>query len=133
MTPRFLILAASVALVTAGCNDVVTQIGPGNDPTVTIQVGSFRYEAHDLDDVHEEFSFVWPNPGTRAKVLHRGFVPHGSNIIVVLDANGTEVYRHDMLFQTDDETAAGVPGDWTVEFLLHGTTGRIDMQLETIP
>jgi hypothetical protein len=133
MTPRFLAIAASAALLTAGCNDVVTQIGPENDPTVTNEVGTFRYEAHDLDDVHEEFSFIWQNPGTQAKVLHRGFVPHGSNIIVILDADGTEVYRHDMLFEVDDVTAVGVPGAWTVEFLLHGTTGRIDMQLETLP
>jgi hypothetical protein len=133
MTPRCLIAAASVALLTAGCNDVVTQIGPENDPIVTNEVGTFRYEAHDLDDVHEEFSFTWENPGTRAKVLHQGFVPHGSNIIVVRDDAGTEVYRHEMLYQVEDQTAAGVPGDWTVEFLLHGTTGRIDMQLETMP
>lgn len=133
MTPRFLALAASAALLTAGCNDIVTQIGPENDPTVTNEVGTFRYEAHDLDDVHEEFSFIWQNPGIQAKVLHRGFVPHGSNIIVILDADGTEVYRHDMLFEVDDVTAVGVAGAWTVEFLLHGTTGRIDMQLETMP
>ena len=133
MFPRFLLAAASVALLTAGCNDVVTQIGPENDPIVTNEVGTFRYEAHDLDNVHEEFSFTWSNPGTQAKVLHRGFVPHGSNLIVVRDDAGNEVYRHDMLYQVDDVTAVGVAGDWTVEFLLHGTTGRIDMQLETMP
>lgn len=133
MIPRSLLTAASVALLTTACNDVVTQIGPENDPTVTNEVGTFRYEAHDLDDVHEDFSFTWQNPGSQAKVMHRGFVPHGSNIIVILDDAGTEVYRHEMLFDTDDQTAIGVPGAWTVEFQLHGTTGRIDMQLETMP
>jgi hypothetical protein len=132
MNPRLLI-AATAALLTAACNDVVTEIEEENDPTVTIEVGTFRYEAHDLDNVHQEFSFIWPNAGTQAAVLHRGFVPHGSSIIVIRDDAGIEVYREEMLYQTDDVTSVGVPGDWTVEFLLHGTTGRIDMQLETVP
>ena len=121
-------MAASTA-----CQDtIVKYLGPENDPQIFNQADSMRFEATDLDNVHDVVTVTWTNTGTAATVLHRSFVHHGSARMSMLDAAGDTVYLFvPMEPDLDNETAVGQAGDWTVILEMFGAKGRIDFSVVT--
>lgn len=130
MKPRALfrfLLAAGVA----GCADsIIKPLGPENSEQVDNRPDFFRFQAVELDNVHDTRQFSWVNSGTSATVLHRNFVHHGSVILMVRDAAGTLVDSVPMEFNLDTETDEGVPGSWQLELRFYGARGRVDVGLE---
>jgi len=116
---------------TVGCQDtIVKYLGPENAPQIFNQTDSMRFEATDLDNVHDVVLVTWTNTGTEAVVQHRSFVHHGHARISMLDAVGDTVYRFVPVEpDLDNETEAGQPGDWTVILEMFGAKGRIDFSV----
>lgn len=90
---------------------------------------AFRYQATELDNVHDERTFVWRNNGTTATVEHNNFVHHGSVIMMVRDAAGAPVDSVPMEYELVTETDAGVAGNWQVTLKFYGARGRVDVSL----
>ena len=128
----FLIAAIAAASV-AACADPVVPLGPGNQMTVTNQPGLFRFQAKDLNNVIADTSFTWVTADSQARIVHHSLITHGEMDLHVLDANGVEVYAHEVsvVYETDTLTNKGTPGPWTVRFDIKAATGKIDVTLET--
>ena len=135
LTARLVPTAALAAVAALGCQDTIVKVlGPENDVIVTVQPDSFRFEAHDLDNVHDDMSWTWTNNGTKAVVHHRSFVHHGVGRITILDALGDSVYRViPFEYNLDNETDLGVRGPWTIHLELFGARGRIDFSVAKAP
>ena len=126
--------AAAIALgaMTACQDTLVRALGPENGVEEFVGPDSLRFQAVNLDNVHDERIWSWPNSGTAAVVMHRSFVHHGHGRIVILDAQDNIVYEVNTLEnELDNETREGVSGDWTVVLTLFGAKGRVDVSVVT--
>jgi len=124
------VAAAAVVLGGSACLDsLVKPLGPENAEEVSNEPDAFRYQATDLDNVHDERSYVWRNNGTTATVGHNNFVHHGSVIMMVRDAAGVLVDSVPMEYELETETDPGVPGNWQVVLKFYGARGRVDVSL----
>ena len=135
MTLRtWLCLAAGLAIgIAAACVDPAVTLGPANQMTVTNQPGLFRFQAKAMNNVIDDTSFTWVTADSQARILHHSLVTHGETDLHVLDANGVEVYSHNLVpvYETDTLTNKGAPGAWTIRFEIKAATGKIDVTLET--
>jgi hypothetical protein len=130
--------AAALAIATAlaiGCQDtIVKYLGPENRPVETVVLDSMRFQAWDLDNVHDARTWSLTITGTQALVYHRNFVHHGVARLTILDAAGDTVYRFVPLeYELDNETALGQAGTWTVVLELFGARGRVDFSIARKP
>ena len=122
-----------VALAAVGCEDsIIKLLGPENNESVTDVDGVFRYQATELDNVHDVRRYTWENPQPRALVVHRNFVHHGSVLILVHDGAGGLVDSTFAEWELDAPTDAGVPGTWDITFHYYGARGRVDTSLEPL-
>lgn len=121
---------AGSALGGAACLDsIVKPLGPENSEQVSNVADNFRYQADELDNVHDVREFTWRNNGTAATVVHQNFIHHGSVVMMVRDAVGTLVDSVPMEWNLETETNAGVPGNWHVTLTFYGARGRVDVGL----
>ena len=94
--------------------------------------GELRFQAVDLDNVHDEVDIEWENPEGRASVAHRSFVHHGQVVVTVIDAAGVTLYSTPADYQLDNQTQGGEPGKWLVRFEFFGARGRVDVTLTSL-
>ncbi len=129
----FAALAAATAAI--GCQDtIVKYLGPENREVETVVADSMRFQAWDLDNVHDTRTWSLTITGMQALVLHRSFVHHGVARLTILDAVGDTVYRFVPLeYDLDNETAVGQAGTWTVTLELFGSRGRVDFSIVRKP
>jgi len=113
-----------------GCDNPAETLGPRNEVQVTNQVGHFELSVQDMQNVTTTMTYAWQNPGAYAAIQHLSFTPHGTTMLIIADASGTEVYRGKTLYQLEDRTLDGVPGAWTVTFTLDQSVGNIDVILD---
>jgi hypothetical protein len=126
-------IAAAVALALAGalgCSNPSETLGPDNHVDVTNLVGHFELTADNIQNVTTRMTYTWQNPGIYAAIQHRSFMPHGTTLLIIKDADGTEVYNGKLLYELDDRTLNGTPGEWTVIFSLDKSVGQIDVILD---
>ena len=123
-------LAVAAVLVGISCDNPAETLGPDNHVEVTNEVGHFQLTADNIQNVTTELTFAWQNPGIYAAIQHLSFTPHGTTMLIITDADGTEVYNGKLLYQLDDRTLNGTPGEWTVRFSLDQSVGQIDVILD---
>ena len=117
----------------AGCADtIIKALGEENGVIVDNAPGAFRFQAFELDNVHDEVTFTWFNPQGRAAIAHRSFVHHGQVVVTIRDALGQPLYSTPVEYQLDNQTQGGVPGNWTVHIQLFGARGRVDVALSAL-
>jgi hypothetical protein len=100
----------------------------GDEPAWAVSI-----QAKDLNNVIADTTFTWVTADSQARILHHSLITHGEMDLHVLDANGVEVYAHEVsvVYETDTLTNKGAPGSWTVRFDIKAATGKIDVTLET--
>jgi hypothetical protein len=117
----------------AACADsTIKTLGSENAAVTDNAQGALRYQAFDLDNVHDEVTIAWSNPQGRASIAHRSLVHHGQVVVTVLDALGQELYSTPVEFELDNQTRGGVPGTWTVRLEFFGARGRVDVALTSL-
>ncbi len=125
------VLASSVVVAFGlGCSNPSETLGPGNNVKVTNLVGHFELTADNIQNVTTKMTYAWQNPGVYAAIQHLSFMPHGTTLLIITDADGTEVYNGKLLYELDDRTLDGTPGAWTVTFSLDESVGQIDVILD---
>jgi len=123
--------AASVLLAFGlGCSNPAETLGPNNHVDVTNLVGHFELAADNIQNVTTTLTYAWQNPGVYAAIQHLSFMPHGTTLLIIKDAAGTEVYNGKLLYELNDRTLDGTPGAWTVTFSLDKSVGQIDVILD---
>lgn len=120
----------AAVIVAAGCSVPSETLGPKNNVEVTNLVGHFQLTADDIQNVTTTLTFKWQNPGTIAEIDHQSFMPHGTTLLIIRDAVDSLRYEGKLLYQLEDRTTEGVPGEWTVTFSLDQTVGDIDVTLD---
>ena len=136
LAPSSLLAIVAIALSGAtACQDtIVRPLASENNPQEYVQPDSFRFQAFELNNVHDELSWTWTNTGTAAIVMHRSFVHHGHGRIVILDAQDDTVYDVGTLEnELDNETLVGASGAWTITLQLFGAKGRVDFSVVRKP
>jgi hypothetical protein len=132
-----LFLALVTGLGLASCKgDPVAIIEPSNSPSLYLQPDTLHYYAVDLENIHQTLKWYWVNNGTGAQIVHNSLVPHGSTILKLTDPNGLVVYDLNIQLiygETQETSPAGVPGTWTVELAMSGTTGKLDFSIASTP
>jgi hypothetical protein len=125
-------LAAVLAtLASLGCSvGPDGMLGPDNHVNIVNQAGHLEYSADNLQNVTTTITITWQNPAPIAAIQHLSFTPHGTNQLVITDADGKTVYDEKLLYELDDQTLAGTPGAWTVQFRLGNSVGQIDVILD---
>ena len=117
----------------AACADtIIKTLGPENGELTDNAPGALRYQAFELDNVHDEVVLTWVNPAGRASVAHRSFVHHGQVVVTVLDAADQPLYSTPVEYQLDNQTRPGQPGEWTVHIQFFGARGRLDVGLTAL-
>lgn len=126
---------AIIAAAAIGCQDtIVKYLGPENRVLETVVLDSMRFQAWDLDNVHDVRTWNLTITGVQALVHHRNFVHHGVARLTITDAVGDTVYRLVPLeYDLDNETAVGQAGSWTVTLELFGARGRVDFSIARKP
>ncbi len=127
---RVLVASALALAATSGCSNPSETLGPDNHVTVTNLVGHFELTADNIQNVTTTLTYAWHNPGTYAAIQHLSFMPHGTTLLIISDADGAEVYNGKLLYELDDRTLNGTPGQWTVTFSLDESVGQIDVILD---
>jgi len=137
VTTRRLWLTLSIAgaLGIAACQDsILRAIDPsGNSEELTLQPDTFRYFLEDLKNVSDRRTWTWRNDNPKALFFHRSFLHHGYGLVIIRDAVGTVVDSTQLEWELNAETKVGVPGDWTIDFILSTGRGRVDWSLKGVP
>lgn len=110
----------------------------GTDPLglyqreVTNTQDFFKYENPiALAGITRTETFDWPNSGTAADITGVSGPQEGQARLVILDADGSEVYGGALSSGLDATTAAGTAGSWTIELTLTGVSGTLEFTVET--
>lgn len=121
----------------AACEDPFVPLGPENNVRVTNNPGFFRMQADNMDNVIDDTSFTWVATASQARLTHNSLIPHGEGDIIVHDALDSLVYSGILDYGKDSLTylgpGKGNPGPWTIEIILKGATGKIDITLKSPP
>jgi len=138
MRPRHIRAAALVLLLGLGaaCSDPIATIEPANNPVLYLQQDTLRYQAQDLENIHQTLKWYWTNTGTGAQIVHNSLVPHGTTYLKLTDPTGLVVYDLNIQLiyaETQETDSGGVPGIWTVELAMSATTGNLDFSIASTP
>jgi hypothetical protein len=130
----WLTLSIAGAIGLAACQDsILRAIQPENNEELTLQPDSFRYFLEDLKNVSDRRRWTWRNDNPKALFYHRSFLHHGYGLVIIRDAVGTVVDSTQLEWELNTDTKAGVPGDWTIDFILSTGRGRVDWSLKGVP
>ena len=67
--------------------------------------------------------YVWSNTGTAADVDQSCEITGGGALLVVSDANGTQVYSRDLAEIGSFATDTGAAGAWKIRVVFSGSSG----------
>jgi hypothetical protein len=121
------LLAGTLAL---GACDNSNALGPDNQLQVTNNADDFAVQATTLDRVTQTLTYTWAMSGAVADVNQSGAVTGGTGTLIILDDAGTEVYARSLTQTGTFQTAAGVPGAWTIRIILGGMSGVLNVRVQ---
>ena len=103
---------------------------PGIQPEIVNITDSFEYQIQSISGYSGTASYTWQNTGTVAAVDHSSVVSAGVGTLVVLDADGTEVYSDVLSDSGSLVTQVGTAGDWTVKITYTTFSGTVNFRVQ---
>jgi len=123
-----LILAA--AMFVTACSDT-NPLAPF-EPEIVNNADAFQFQITGADNVTVSRSYTWHNTMTRGSIDHSTSVTGGSASVIVLDADGTEVYRSVLKASGTEQSSVGTAGDWTVQVVFSRFDGTANFRVEKL-
>lgn len=122
--------AVLAILTLSGCGDS----NPTNsfEPRVTNEVDSFSFWATNVYVVTTRLTYSWTNTGASASIYHASARSRGTGTLMLLDANGGQVYQSNLQSNVTEAAAAGVPGSWTIVLVLEEFSGTINFRVSKL-
>jgi hypothetical protein len=111
-----------------GCGSSPT--GPGIQPQVTNSPDNFQYQTTSIVNYTSTLSYTWQNSGTVANVNQATTVTGGTATLVILDANGVQVYSRSLADNGTFATASGVAGAWTIRVVYSNTSATVNFRVQ---
>jgi len=121
-------MLGTLALTLAGCGSS-TSLGPFQ-PEITNVADNFQLQATGLTGVSTVETYSWTTTGTSANVNQATVLTGGSASLEILDANGTQVYSHDLTDNGTYQTAIGSSGSWTIRLTLQNARGTLNFRVQ---
>jgi hypothetical protein len=118
--------AGGVAL--AACSDGTT--APGRDPEIINTTDNFQYQITDVQDFSGTQSYTWSNTGTTATVNQSASIASGAVSLVLLDANGAQVYSRSLADNGTYSSGAGAAGTWTVRVTYSAADATVNFRVD---
>jgi hypothetical protein len=116
------------ALVLAACGDSTT--APGRDPEIINTADNFQYQITDIQGFSGTHSYTWSNTGTTATVNQSASVSSGAVGLVLLDANGVQVYSRSLADNGTFSSGAGAAGSWTVRVTYSSADATVNFRVD---
>jgi hypothetical protein len=125
-----LAILAGSAIWLGACSDSPT--GPGIQPQVLNQPGTFEYQVSDVQEFTGTLSYTWQNTGTTANVNQSTNLSSGSITLRIYDAALNQVYSRSLAENGTFATAAGQPGAWRVQVVYSASVApAVNFRAET--
>ena len=122
---------AAVLLLSVACGSDPTQpVVVGVEPEVVNDTDAFQFQVSSVQGYTGTYDYAWNNTGTLANIDQSSAVAAGQAVLVLLDANGAEVYSQDLAVDGSFATSAGMAGGWQVRVVLTGMTGTLNFRAE---
>ena len=90
-------------------------------PQIINQTDDFAFQITNVQSLTTTVTYTWQNTGTQASVDHSTVLTNGSANLIILDADGTQVYSSPLVASGTDATATGTTGAWTIRVVMNGT------------
>ena len=126
--PTLAILLAVVALSTGACSDD-NPLAPF-EPEIVNDADAFQFQVTGAQNVTVNKSYVWTNATAGASIDHSTALTDGSATVVVLDGEGTEVYRSALKASGTEQSRDGAAGQWTVQVIMSGFDGTANFRVQ---
>jgi hypothetical protein len=120
-------MLASVLALSA-CGDSTSS--PGIQPEIVNATDNFQYQVSAIEDYSGTQTYTWQNTGTTATVNQSASVSAGSATLVLLDADGTQVYSRSLAEDGTFSSAAGTAGSWTVRVTYSSVDATVNFRAD---
>ena len=120
-------LAALMLLAACGGSNATA---PRYQPQVVNLANDFAFQVSALENVSDNVQYTWRNDGTSANVNQSPSNLTGTVSLVIVDANGTQVYSRSLAENGTFTTAAGVAGNWIVRVRFSRARGSVNFRLQ---
>jgi hypothetical protein len=114
----------------AACGGSENAIAPQYEPQVVNLQNDFAFQVTALDRVSDNIQYTWRNDGTAATVNQSPSNLSGTVSLVILDANGTQVYARSLTDNGTFTTTSGGAGNWTVRVAFSQASGAVNFRLQ---
>jgi hypothetical protein len=121
------VLASFLAL--AGCSDD-PPTAPGIQPQIANLTDDFSYQVSNVVNFSGTATYSWQNTGIAANINQATTVSSGAVTLVILDANGTQVYSRSLSDNGTFVTADGVAGTWTIRLTYNNATTTVNFRAQ---
>ncbi len=119
-----------VTLFSMSCSD--DPVSPGVGLEVTNAPDNFQYQVSSVKNYTKIRQYIWNNSGTSATVNQACSITGGAATLKILDANGTQVYSHDLRENGTFSTSVGMAGDWTIQVILSNASGTFNFRVQKL-
>ncbi len=127
---QVLTLATLVLLVAVGC-DESNPLG-AFQPEIVNNPDAFEFQITDANDVSTTLTYSWSNSGTRATIDHSTATSDGAASVVLLDADGKQVYSAELKASGTEESAVGTAGVWSIEIVFVRFDGTSNFRVQKL-
>ncbi len=124
---KLLLVMSACSALAAGCD---SSTSPGISPEIANVVDSFQYQVTDIRNYSHINDYTWQNTGTTANVNQSTAITGGTATLVILDADGTEVYSRSLGENGTFVTAAGVSGSWTIRVTYAAASATVNFRVQ---
>jgi hypothetical protein len=115
-----------VSVGASGCGGGPTS--PGEQPQIVNSVDNFQYQVSNVAGFSGTQSYTWQNSGATATVNQASSISAGSVTLVMLDANGVQVYSRSLADNGTFSSASGAPGAWTIRVVYSNATATVNFR-----
>ena len=122
-------VALLVPLLLIACSSS-NLIGPDNQLEVNNATDNFQYQVSNMDNITQDFSYLWENTGTQATIDISQAMTAGSAVLTIIDDAGTVVHQEDLRDDNDTDTSVGIAGNWSIDLQLNGASGTLNFRVQ---
>lgn len=121
-------VAVALLLIVAACGSDV--LSPNFQPEIVNDVDAFSFQVTGLENASSTVTYAWQNTGTTATVNQSASIAAGAVSLVILDANGTQVYSRSLTENGTFVSSAGTSGTWTIRVIFNGAAGTVNFRAD---
>ncbi len=124
---RQAVLVAVCAAALAGCDNTTS---PGVNPEIANVADNFQYQVTDIRNYSHVDNYTWQNTGTTANVNQSTTVTGGTATLVILDADGVQVYSKSLAENGTFVTTAVAAGSWTIRVTYASASATVNFRVQ---